>query len=98
MIEQPCPNCHGTGRERRIKTYTVKIKPGVKDGTRIRLKGKGEAGENGGPAGDLIVVTHVAASETYERRGDDLDRAGAGVVRDGRARRQGRGADAGGRR
>src|SRR4030081_2530634 len=52
VIEQPCPKCHGSGRERRIKTYTVKIKPGVKDGTKIRLKGKGEAGENGGPARD----------------------------------------------
>jgi molecular chaperone DnaJ len=72
VIEQPCPKCHGSGRERRIKTYTVKIKPGVKDGTRIRLKGKGEAGENGGPAGDLIVVTRVNSSDTYERRGDDL--------------------------
>jgi molecular chaperone DnaJ len=72
VIEQPCPHCHGSGRERRIKTYTVKIKPGVKDGTKIRLKGKGEAGENGGPAGDLVVVTRVRASETYERRGDDL--------------------------
>ncbi len=72
VIEQPCPQCKGSGRERRIKTYTVKIKPGVKDGTRIRLKGKGEAGEHGGPAGDLIVVTHVADSPTYERRGDDL--------------------------
>jgi molecular chaperone DnaJ len=72
VIEQPCPKCQGTGRERRIKTYTVKIKPGVKDGTRIRLKGKGEAGLHGGPPGDLIVVTRVAASEMYERRGDDL--------------------------
>src|SRR5712671_1155855 len=72
VIEQPCPKCHGSGRERRLKTYTVKIKPGVKDGTKIRLKGKGEAGEHGGPAGDLIVVTHVASSDTYERRGDDL--------------------------
>jgi molecular chaperone DnaJ len=72
VIEQPCPKCHGSGRERRIKTYTVKIKPGVKDGTKIRLKGKGEAGENGGPAGDLIVLTRVASSDTYERRGDDL--------------------------
>jgi molecular chaperone DnaJ len=72
VIEQPCPKCKGSGRERRIKTYTVKIKPGVKDGTRIRLKGKGEPGENGGPNGDLIVVTRVTASPTYERRGDDL--------------------------
>jgi molecular chaperone DnaJ len=72
VIEKPCPKCHGSGRERRIKTYTVKIKPGVKDGTRIRLKGKGEAGENGGPSGDLVVVTRVAPSQVYERRGDDL--------------------------
>jgi molecular chaperone DnaJ len=72
VIEQPCPHCHGSGRERRIKTYTVKIKPGVKDGTKIRLKGKGEAGENGGPAGDLVVITRVRVSDTYERRGDDL--------------------------
>ena len=72
VIEQPCPQCKGSGRERRIKTYTVKIKPGVKDGTRIRLKGKGEAGSHGGPAGDLIVLTRVSASPTYERRGDDL--------------------------
>jgi molecular chaperone DnaJ len=72
VIEQPCPSCKGTGRERRIKTYTVKIKPGVKDGTRITLKGKGEAGQNGGPAGDLIVVTRVAESPIYERRGDNL--------------------------
>jgi len=72
VIEQPCPKCKGSGRERRLKTYTVKIKPGVKDGTKIRLKGKGEAGVAGGPAGDLIVVTRVAASPVYERRGDDL--------------------------
>ncbi len=72
VIERPCPHCNGSGRERRIKTYTVKIKPGVKDGTKIRLKGKGEAGSNGGPAGDLVVVTRVATSPTYERRGDDL--------------------------
>jgi molecular chaperone DnaJ len=72
VIEQPCPQCHGSGRERRIKTYTVKVKPGVKDGTRIKLRGKGEPGENGGPAGDLIVVTRVASSPVYERRGDNL--------------------------
>src|SRR5712671_868194 len=72
VIEKPCPKCQGSGRERRIKTYSVKIKPGVKDGTRIRLKGKGEAGENGGPNGDLIVVTRVDPSPIYERRGEDL--------------------------
>jgi molecular chaperone DnaJ len=72
VIEKPCAKCHGSGRERRLRNYTVKIKPGVKDGTKIRLKGKGEAGANGGPSGDLVVITRVAPSETYERRGDDL--------------------------
>jgi molecular chaperone DnaJ len=72
VIEDPCPRCHGSGRERRTKRYTVKIPAGVKDGTRIRLKGKGEAGFQGGEAGDLFVVTRVEPSKLYERRGDDL--------------------------
>ena len=72
VIEDPCPNCRGTGRERRTKRYSVKIPAGVKDGTRIRLKGKGEAGIAGGPPGDLFVVTRVAGSPIYERRGADL--------------------------
>jgi molecular chaperone DnaJ len=72
VIEKPCAKCKGSGRERRIRTYTVKIKPGVKDGTKIRLKGKGEPGSSGGPAGDLVVVTRVERSPVYERRGDDL--------------------------
>src|SRR2546423_4659676 len=71
VIEKPCAKCHGSGRERRRRTFTVKIKPGVKDGTKIRLKGKGEAGQNGGPNGDLIVGTRVAASDTYQRPGHD---------------------------
>jgi molecular chaperone DnaJ len=72
VIEKPCAKCHGSGRERRRRTFTVKIKLGVKDGTKIRLKGKGEAGQHGGPNGDLIVVTRVEPSQTYERRCDDL--------------------------
>ncbi len=72
VIEDPCPRCHGSGRERRTKRYTVKIPAGVKDGTRIRLKGKGEPGSGGGPPGDLYVVTRVEPSPLYERRGDDL--------------------------
>jgi molecular chaperone DnaJ len=72
VIEDPCPRCKGSGRERRTKRYTVKIPAGVKDGTRIRLKGKGEAGFAGGEAGDLYVVTRVQPSKLYERRGDDL--------------------------
>jgi molecular chaperone DnaJ len=72
IIETPCHNCHGSGREVRSKTYTVKIPAGVKDGTRIRLKGKGEPGDHGGPAGDLFVVTRVQPSKRFQRRGNDL--------------------------
>jgi molecular chaperone DnaJ len=72
VIEEPCPTCHGSGREQATKRYQVKIKPGVSDGTRIRLAGKGEPGRNGGPPGDLYVVTRVERSPLYERRGADL--------------------------
>jgi molecular chaperone DnaJ len=72
VIEDPCPRCHGSGRERRTKRYTVKIPAGVKDGSRIRLRGKGEAGYGGAEAGDLFVVTRVEPSKTYTRRGDNL--------------------------
>jgi molecular chaperone DnaJ len=72
IVESPCPTCHGSGHKRRTRHYKVKIPPGVKDGTRIRLKGKGEPGLNGGPPGDLNVVTRVAPSSLYERRGADL--------------------------
>jgi molecular chaperone DnaJ len=72
VVEKPCHRCNGTGREVRTKTYTVKIPAGVKDGTRIRLKGKGEVGADGGPAGDLFVVTRVQPSKLFQRRGADL--------------------------
>jgi molecular chaperone DnaJ len=72
VIEDPCDTCGGTGRERQTRRYNVKVPAGVKDGTRIRLKGKGEAGAAGGPAGDLFVVTRVTPSPLFERRGADL--------------------------
>ena len=72
VVEKPCRTCSGSGRKRRTKRYSVKIRAGVKDGTQIRLKGKGEPGLAGGPAGDLIVTTRVAASPLFERRGSDL--------------------------
>jgi molecular chaperone DnaJ len=72
VVEKPCRTCMGSGRRRRTKRYTVKIPAGVKDGTQIRLKGKGEPGLAGGPAGDLVVTTRVAASPLFERRGSDL--------------------------
>src|ERR671931_107907 len=72
VIEKPCHRCHGSGREARTKNYTVRIPAGVKDGTRIRLKGKGEMGEGGGATGDLFVVTRVQPSKLFQRRGADL--------------------------
>ena len=72
VVEKPCRTCGGSGRQRATKRYTVKIPAGVKDGTRIRLKGKGEPGVRGGPPGDLHVITRVARSPLYERRGSDL--------------------------
>ena len=72
IVETPCPTCHGAGRERRTKRFKVRVPAGAKDGTRIRLKGKGEAGYGGAPAGDLFVTVRVDVSAIYERRGDDL--------------------------
>jgi molecular chaperone DnaJ len=72
IVEKPCRHCAGSGRERVTKRYSVKIPAGAKSGTRVRLKGKGEAGHNSGPAGDLFVVVDVESSPIYERRGSDL--------------------------
>jgi molecular chaperone DnaJ len=72
VIEKPCHKCKGTGTERRTRRYSVRIPAGVKDGTRIRVKGKGEVGRAGGPLGDLFVVTRVQPSKLFERRGSDL--------------------------
>ena len=87
IVDTPCTNCRGTGRERVTRRYQVKVPAGAKDGTRIRLKGKGEPGREGGPAGDLFVrvqVDAVAALRAPRRR----PRArGAGHVPRGGARR-----------
>ena len=72
VIEDPCGVCGGSGRVRSTKTYQVRIPAGVKNGTRIKVKGKGEAGPRGGEAGDLYVVTQVDESSLFQRRGDDL--------------------------
>ena len=72
VVEHPCATCSGTGATRALKKFTVPLPAGVKDGTRIRLKGKGEPGTQGAPAGDLYVVAQVDASPIFERRGSDL--------------------------
>jgi molecular chaperone DnaJ len=70
IIEDPCPTCGGSGLTRQTKRYKVNIPAGVKDGARIRLAGKGEAGPRGGPPGDLYVTTRVAASPVFKRLDD----------------------------
>lgn len=72
VVDRPCKHCRGVGRERVTKRYLVKVPPGAKDGTRIRVRGKGEPGSGGGPAGDLWVRVEVEGSKLYERRGADL--------------------------
>jgi molecular chaperone DnaJ len=70
IIEHPCPTCGGSGTTQQTKRYKVNVPAGVKDGSRIRLAGKGEAGPRGGPPGDLYVTTRVAASPVFKRLDD----------------------------
>jgi molecular chaperone DnaJ len=72
VLESPCPECRGQGRLRRTDNITVRIPPGVEEGTVLRVSGSGQAGERGAPAGDLYVVLHVAADHRFEREGDNL--------------------------
>jgi len=72
-IKDPCATCQGTGRTRQVKRYRVNIPAGVRDGGRVRLAGKGEAGPRGGPPGDLYVVTRVGESPIFKRKGDNLE-------------------------
>ncbi len=72
IIEQPCNSCKGAGSVRRPRQVKVRIPQGVRDGQRIRVKGKGGAGANGGPDGDLYVKVHVGAHPLFGRNGDNL--------------------------
>jgi molecular chaperone DnaJ len=71
-ISDPCPDCHGRGRVRKTRTLSVKVPAGVDDGDRIRLSGEGEAGRNGGPAGDLYVEIRVKPHKIFRREGSNL--------------------------
>jgi molecular chaperone DnaJ len=72
-IEDPCPTCAGRGQTRQIKRYRANIPAGVRDGSRVRLAGKGEPGLRGGPSGDLYVITRVESSPVFTRKGENLE-------------------------
>ena len=84
--EEACPSCHGSGRIQnmacsacrgsgftaRMKRLEVKIPPGVKDGSRVRIVGKGEPGYAGGTSGDLYLITSIKQHRLFVRKGDNL--------------------------
>jgi len=71
MIAEPCGTCHGHGQVRKTRKMSLKVPAGVDDGSRIRLSGEGDAGQRGGPRGDLYVFISVTPHELFER--DNLD-------------------------
>ncbi len=72
VVDDPCPRCNGSGRGISDRIVQARIPAGVKDGQRIRLRGKGAKGENGGPPGDLLVVVHVEPHSLFGRSRDNL--------------------------
>jgi len=71
-IEKPCKSCRGSGTERKKNSYVVQIPAGIENGKRIRIESQGDAGPNGGVAGDLYVYMHIKDHEYFERNGNDL--------------------------
>jgi molecular chaperone DnaJ len=72
LVDTPCPVCNGSGRAASTRTLQARIPSGVRDGMKIRLKGKGAPGERGGTPGDLYVVVHVKPHAVFGRDGDNL--------------------------
>ncbi len=72
VVDDPCPVCHGSGRGQSTRSMQVRIPAGVTDGQRIRIKGRGGAGENGGASGDLYVLVHVRPHKVFGRKGNHL--------------------------
>lgn len=72
IITNPCPTCHGSGREKKKQTIKIKVPAGIDTGMRLRMAGYGDAGEGGGPAGDLYVHISVTPHEIFKREGDDI--------------------------
>ncbi|HUA10822.1 MAG TPA: molecular chaperone DnaJ [Solirubrobacteraceae bacterium] len=73
IIEDPCPTCSGSGAVRTVKRLRVNIPAGVREGSRVRIAGKGEGGRSGGPPGDLYLITHVTPSPVFKRKGENLE-------------------------
>ena len=72
FVDDPCPSCHGSGRGLSSRTVQARIPAGVRNGARIRLKGKGGSGERGGPSGDLLVDVTIAPHPVFDRKGDNV--------------------------
>lgn len=72
VVKEPCPTCHGHGKVRTVKKVTINIPAGIDHGQTLRVAGKGEAGDAGAPAGDLLVTVSVKAHGVFERRGNDV--------------------------
>ncbi len=72
FIKNPCSQCHGSGKVKRRRKVSVNIPAGVDNDSRLRISGEGEAGKNGGPAGDLYVVISVKPHKIFERKGNDV--------------------------
>lgn len=72
IIDEPCTTCRGTGKERKTRTITVNVPAGVDNGNVMPIRGQGEAGENGGPSGDLYINIRVAPHKTFKRNGFDI--------------------------
>jgi molecular chaperone DnaJ len=70
--QNTCPTCHGEGVMQRTEPLEVRVKAGTRDGQRIRIGGKGNAGANGGPAGDLYIIIRIEAHPVFHREGDDI--------------------------
>jgi len=72
VIDTPCPRCDGSRIVKRTRKITVRIPPGIEDEQSLRLRGEGEAGQDGGPLGDLYVIVHVKPHKIFRRRGDAI--------------------------
>jgi molecular chaperone DnaJ len=72
-LRNACPHCHGDGRIARTENVEIRIPPGARSGSRLRVPGKGNAGTMGAPAGDLYITTHVADHPFFRREGDDIE-------------------------